>query len=574
MHATAVQIETPREGRFSWSGLLRLVGLVCMGVSWLMPNHYLPWYAFHSDAMALMAVFAWSLSVAVEHVGPAAVPRLAVIVLLVIAIPWIQFALGLLGFAGEAWLATLYLSGFAAAICIGFRWARRSQAEDILLQTVIAAVLVAGLISTGLCLFQWLRLEDWLGIFIANIGETGRPFGNIAQPNLLATLLVMSLVALAWTYESRRIGSGAALCAAVFLTLGLSFTQSRAGYLSAAAVALWWIAKHGQVEARRMNRWWPLAWLLLLACFAAILPKLSIALDLAGDRTVPLFDNNGRWLMWKQIAYGIMQSPWVGYGWEHTPSAQMAGAIRYPGVLATGYAHNIVLDAIAWLGIPLGLAACTAGALWLFSRARQARGRLPVFAFAVMLPVLVHSMFEFPFAYAVFLLPAGIMIGLIEASRSRPSVVMAPSALVIGLTLVVGAVGLQIAREYIPAEEDFRFLRFEALRMGNTPQSHSRPQFVLLTHLDALLDVGRITPAPDMSLEQIERLRFVTAKYAWAPPAFLYAAVLEANGFGAQSAHQMDVIHGMYGANYYAGALARMEELRTQWRERRSAPHS
>jgi hypothetical protein len=72
MHAAAMQLETPREGRFSWAGLLRLVGLVCLSLSWLMPNHYLPWYAFHSDGMAFMAVFAWALSVAAE--GPRIMP--------------------------------------------------------------------------------------------------------------------------------------------------------------------------------------------------------------------------------------------------------------------------------------------------------------------------------------------------------------------------------------------------------------------------------------------------------------------------------------------------------------------
>ena len=102
MHALAEQIETPREGRFSWDGLLRLIGLVSLGMSWLMPNHYLPWYAFHSDAMAFVAVFAWMLSLAVNSDKAIEIPRLFLVVIAAIAIPWFQFGGGLLGFAGES----------------------------------------------------------------------------------------------------------------------------------------------------------------------------------------------------------------------------------------------------------------------------------------------------------------------------------------------------------------------------------------------------------------------------------------------------------------------------------------
>jgi hypothetical protein len=572
MHALAEQIETPREGRFSWDGLLRLIGLVSLGMSWLMPNHYLPWYAFHSDAMAFVAVFAWMLSLAVNSDKAIEIPRLFLVVIAAIAIPWFQFGGGLLGFAGEAWLASLYLGGFAGSICIGFRWVRSPEAEDVLLQTVIAATLVAGLISTGLCFFQWLLLEDWLGIFIANIGATGRPFANLAQPNLLATLLVMSVVALAWTYESRRIGGWGLACGAAFLTIGLSFTQSRAGYLSVSAVCVWWWLKHSALGAPRLKRWWPAVWILMLGLFATVLPKISIAFELAGNRPVPLFDNNGRWLMWKQIIAGILESPWIGYGWDHTPAAQMAGAIRYPGQLATGYAHNFGLDAMAWLGVPLGVGVCALGVFWLVSRAWAAYGRLPILSFALALPVLVHSLFEFPFAYAFFLFPVGIMIGVIEAFHPEAAATRMSKRWILALSIGLATLGFQIAREYVPAEEDFRFLRFESMRMGTTPQGRLRPEFLVLSQMEALLDVGRTKPTTGMSIEQIERIRFVTIKYSWAPPAFLYAAVLEANGLHEQAAHQMRVIRGMYGKTYYSGAVSRLEELRGEWTDRASAP--
>jgi O-antigen ligase len=567
-------IETPRKGRFSWASLLGLLGAVALGASWLLPNHYVPWYFFHSDAMAFIAVFAWLVSIQLRGEADEVVPRVVIVILLAVAIPWAQWAAGLLGFAGEAWVATLYLGGLAASVLVGFRWARQANGEAVLLETIVAATFIGGFISTGLSLAQWLRLEDALGIFVANLGDTARPFANLAQPNLLATLLVMSVVAAAWLYESNRIGRWGLATAVLFLTVGLCLTQSRAGYLSAAVVCAWWIFKARTVSARRLELWWAPGWLLAIALVAFGLHHLSAAFDLADDRAVAIYDNNGRWLMWKQIARGILESPWGGYGWEHTTAAQMTGAISHPGDLATAYAHDIFLDMFAWLGIPLGLAVCVAAVWWVGSRALQTKGRVGVFAFALALPVLAHSVVEFPFAYAVFLFPAGIMLGAVEGAsvRTRAAVLQAwRRHVAMALTLGWAALGVQVVREYGPAEDDFRFLRFEAMHMGKTPGTHSRPSFVLLSQMAGLLDVGRIQPHPGMTDQEIGEVRNVTLRYPWAPPAVLYAAVLEANGRQAEADRQLEVIRGMYGPRYFADAKLRLDDLRTHWQEPASA---
>lgn len=566
-------IETPRKGRFSWASLLGLLGAVALGASWLMPNHYVPWYFFHSDALAFVAVFAWLVSVQVRAGAERVLPRAVLVVLCAVAIPWAQWATGLIGFAGEAWVATLYVAGLAASLLIGFRWARQSDGEGVLLETVVAAMFVAGMVSTGLSLVQWLRVEDALGIFITNLGDTARPFANLSQPNLLATLLVMSVVAASWLYETARIGRWGLAAAVLFLTIGLCLTQSRAGYLSAFVVSAWWVLKARTVPDRRLRAWWAPAWLLAIAVLAMLLHAVSAAFELADDRLVAIYDNNGRWLMWKQVARGILDSPWVGYGWEHTTAAQMSGAISHPGELATAYAHDIFLDVSAWVGIPLGLLVCVAVVWWLASRALRADGRLAVFAFGLALPVLAHSVVEFPFAYAVFLFPVGIMLGAVEGTQARGAITLSRGwrRAAVALTLGWAALGVQVVREYGPAEDDFRFLRFEAMHMGKTPASHTRPAFLLLTQMTALLDVGRVRPHPGMSDEEISRVRDVTHRYPWAPPAVLYAAVLEANGRQAEAARQLQVIRGMYGARYFADAQVRLEELRAQWRQAASA---
>ena len=38
-------------------------------------------------------------------------------------VPWAQWAFGVVHFAGDAWITTLYALGLAAAISTGYRWA-------------------------------------------------------------------------------------------------------------------------------------------------------------------------------------------------------------------------------------------------------------------------------------------------------------------------------------------------------------------------------------------------------------------------------------------------------------------
>ena len=74
--------------------------------------------------------------------------------------------------------------------------------------------------------------------------------------------------------------------------------------------------------------------------------------------------------MWQQVGYAVAQSPWLGYGWNQTPTAHAAGAIAFPGSVPYNYAHNFVMDMLAWNGLPLGLLLCSAITWWFFTRIR------------------------------------------------------------------------------------------------------------------------------------------------------------------------------------------------------------
>jgi O-antigen ligase len=552
--------KTPREGRFSWAGFAWVLGLAVLALSWLLPNHYPPWATFHSDVLAFAAFFALAIAAAFTSRLPYAVSGAPLAVLGLIAVVLAQLGLGLLSFHGDALLAILFLAGLAGSIHAGLRQAAHEEGAIKALTGLALALVFAGFVSTALALVQWLRLEDHLGIFIANIGETQRPFANFGQPNLFATLLVMALAGLAFLYERKLAGGSAAVALGAFLSLGLALAQSRSAYVAMLVTFGWWFAVRGRHSSRITVRQ-ALAWGALFCVLAAAIGPLSVLLELAGARNTTLFDNNGRWLMWRQVLEGTMQSPWTGYGWGQTAAAQMAGAPGIAGKLTTIYAHNVALDLAAWFGIPAGIALTLAGVAWTLRRLVLARAQVAVYAVAAALPVLVHSCFEFPFAYAYFLFPLGLLAGLVRGLEPGRRRMPATGALLAVPAVAWIVLAAWIAVEYVDVEEDFRFVRFEAMRVGKTPDSYVAPHLVLNDQMRAMLKVARINPAPGMSAAQIEEVRKVAERFPWAPLALRYAMVLEANGRHEAAARQMQVIQGMYGEQFHHSAMERMEGL-------------
>lgn len=553
--------KTPREGRFSWAGLFWVLGLALLTLSWLLPNHYPPWATFHSDVVAFAALGVFVLAAGTGAPVSAIRSRAPAVVLALAIVPAVQHAGGLLSFHGDALLALIFLAGLAAALYVGLRQGSEEGSARKTVTGFAIAIALAGCVSTWLAIVQWLRMEEIMGIFIANIGESQRPFANFGQPNLFGTLVVMAVASAVFLYEQRKLGPVATAAVAFFLSLGLALAQSRAAFLAAGVTFAWWLL--ARPPASRLRPAVAVAWAAWFFACAASLPWLSVVLEFAGSRNTTLFDNNGRILMWRQVIAGIAQAPWTGYGWGQTAAAQMAGSVEHPGVLATIYAHNLPLDLMAWFGVPLALVLTLAGSAWIIRRLLRAREATGFHALAIGLPVAVHSLVEFPFAYGYFLFPVAILAGVacaLEAGARR-----APAGRARWLVPAAAAwlaLSGTIAWEYVGVEEDFRFVRFESMRVGKTPESHVPPVLHLNDQMRSMLKVARLKPAPGMDDAAVEEARKVAQRFPWAPLSLRYAAILLANGRTAEADMQMRVVRGMYGEVYYRSALERLEEVK------------
>lgn len=540
-------------------------GLLFFTLSWLAYDHYRPWVNFHSELLAFLGLLGLLVSVLTHSRVPVVMPLASGWIALAILVPWIQYAAGVSLFAGDALLSSLYLSGLLAAVLVGYSFSRSergSLAHGVM--GLMHCLWLVALISAAIGLAQWLDVQGSLGMYVVQTDPGDRAMGNLGQPNQLATLLLMGMVALSYLFERLVIGRFAFVFSIGFLTCVLILTQSRAGMLSVLVMSSFFLWKKNRIKSRLSGQ----AVVFWVACFligTLALPYVSELLQLGDVRSIRSSEAiNQRFRMWQQIAYAVTQSPWVGYGWNQTPTAHAVGALAFPGDFTYTNAHNFVLDMLAWNGLPLGILLTAAMGYWFFSRLRASIQLDAVHAMACLLPIAVHSMLEYPFAYAYFLIAAGLMVGVVEAAQVPHKTFVLNSRWAWAFCALWASVGSYLTYEYFQIEEDFRVVRFQNLRIGQTPVAYEVPHVWMISHLAAMLKAGRQVAEPGMSKADLENLRKVSERFAYGAVRFRYALALALNGDPTGARHQMVIIQGMYGRAYYAACKSELHRLQTE----------
>ena len=484
---------------------------IALALPLLAETHTAPWTMFYQEvgmAAVMLAVAAWAVA---RSSSAWAMTLLPLGIAGLAAIPLLQAFGGLLAYPQEGIVAALYVSGFLLAVLTGMRLETSSPGR--LADALFASFVLLGIASVGMQLYQWLEL-DHIGVLVLQLPVRGRPAANVGQPNLLATLLVWGLIALWWAYEKRHIGPQGAFVGAAFLLLGVAITQSRTGWLELAllcAASLW---RRGRMERPLA----PAAVLALAAWFVLLVvvwPSLGEALGL--DPALSLADQMAtgkRLAIWRLGLDAIADRPWLGWGWNQGGEAQVALASASSALpVFTPYMHSLLLDLVVWNGIPLGAFAAAAFGVWFVSRwngHETGQQRLLLLALATL---LVHAMLELPHVYAVFVLPAGLMMGMIEARAGTRPVLWLPrwavAASIGGLVVAL----CFLVRDYRAVEKDLLALRMHAARIANLPPLGSAPPLVLMGSHEDLLITLRIAPAAGLDGTTLDRMERVARHF-------------------------------------------------------------
>lgn len=556
----ALESKTPLAGRFSFAPLFVVMGAIAFLGGWLAPNHYLPWVSFHAEAASFAALLAFCAACLADKKN-LLLDRAPLVFGALITVVWLQWAGGQIAYHGDATVSSLYLAGLAFAWWLGTNSAGSTDEAHKTLIWVAALLVLAAVVSLFIALLQWQGMEARLGTLAVDRVPNGRPFGNLGQPNHFATLMLMAIVMSSALYVLRSIKTWQWVTLVAFLSFGLVMAESRAGWVSALVLGLFflWRGKRewGLGNWRTIAAWWGGLMLLSLSW-----KPLNEALLLQATRAGPsLAQDSARFTIWSQMLAAIQQAPWLGYGWRQTVVAQKAGANVVQGTLPTDYAHSVILDVLLWLGIPLGMLVLMLVGWWFLKAARKIEGPTQFLLLAGTLPVAVHSLVEFPFVYAYFLFPVGWMLGALSRLQSggqqRGWTIKSPRArggAALCVMLVTGMCAW-VALEYFQAEEDHRVMRFEMRRVGKVPAGYEAPPLVLLNQLGELLRLARLEPYPGMPAQDLERMRVANASFEWATLQLRYAIALGLNGRPEEASLQLRSLRALYGERSYQQAL-------------------
>jgi len=517
--------------------------LALIALAWLPANHYLPWLSAWQEGLALLA--AALAATTLSRPGRIPVPwGLAALVALVSVLA--QALTGQLLFAGDAWLVALYLLAFMLSLAIGSTLVDdRGSGGASRLELLCGALLAAALVSAGIGFAQWAGVQN-LGIFGADLPPNARPFANFGQPNHWCTASFIGLAS-AWVlYEARRIGGLTLGLLAAMLLMAMVVSGSRTAWLQLGfgLLLLLFLGRRADLRLRLPPVLLALggvalAWMLwpLLVADAGQGAARSVAEQAQTGLRLPL---------WIALLDAIAQRPWAGYGWQQVSMAQQAVALDHPPLYVHfEHAHNLLLDLMIWLGVPLALALAGLIAWGLFGLSRATRDPRAAGLLLAIGGVLAHAMVEFPVEYAYFLLPMGLMLGAAHRMAQLPSWPVPRVAVRVGGAVALGMLALT-ASDYLVAETNYRSMRFESARVGTDRIDSTAPELRVLTQLEAFLAYARRPPGAGLGADELARLERVVARFPYPAAQFRLAQWQALNGQPAAASRNLQLICAMH----------------------------
>lgn len=554
-------IKTPRQGRFYFlrsSTQQYIPGLILLLCSFLQSFNNPPWIAAHSEFFSFLAILFWTWGILRYNTTVQIHLSTPIIALLCLSfLIAVQYIIGQIIFGGDAIVLLIYVYLCINTLIIA-QWHNNIAWPTVLASTLLITALASAIIALIQSMGVWTE-SDW----IARYAGFRRPGANLGQPNHLGTLLVMGAASLIYLSQRLRISRFVAALFSLLLIVGMSITESRTGLLSSLTLCLWWLIR-GQIFTRAPRWPWVAASVLTLIVMMWGWPPFITLIQEAGplqERVTINTTSSMRLEAWQQLWEAVWIKPWLGWGLRGVSTALNTVLDHYPESLPLTYAHNIVIDMAIGMGLPLTVLAIYATGVWIRRRVKNAKTVDSWYAVGLLIPFGIHSLLEYPFAYAYFLVPAMLAIGMLEQDTLSSVRIIISRKIILGFLIFLGALFTLIGVEYIDIEEEFRIARFEILNIGQTPADYAHPNTLLLTQLKAMVAATRSIPRPHMQPEEIELLRTASLRFPWVSLQNTYTLSLALNGNPEEAIRQLKVMRAMHGEKMYARINANWKEL-------------
>lgn len=523
---------------------LLLFAAVFMALAWLLPIHYRPWVTYTGELYAFLSLITVSTIYLKQKL---IIPKISLPLLGLAIVPLIQYAFGQVFFFDKALLCSIFVFGFWLSINLGYNLAAESKAQREQLFTHFCYLLAAVGAATGfIALCQWVNLDAYLpGMHnIKSFG--GRPYANFAQPNNMATFLLMALLACWYLYEKKKLDSKIISFIAAIILVGVVLGQSRTSWV--ACLCILFYGAYQYYKGILSLKWyyvaiwvglfvgllvWVLPWsVTVLSPFAEASNGTAQAVELSKRATGDM----SRLAIWQQMLHAIMEQPLWGYGWHQTSVAYTLISDYFQGPVWIRSAHNFVLDFVIWNGLMIGLPFLAYFLYWGIRLIRGVNSLESVIGILMVTVFLVHAMLEFPQNYAYFLLPIGFVIGMIQAQNLQIKTRMVSSHFM-QVVFVVG-VGLLVLiyRDYDTVVPKLN----QSMRYEKTPEyitNHDR--VFILEELNRRIEWVRMNPYSVITEKELQKISEIILNYPTTYDLFKYAKLLAFNGYEEEAKHQL-----------------------------------
>lgn len=494
----------------------QLTACIFLVLMWTVPDHISPWNTFLQDAFAFIGfALLWGGEKFIF------IPiRIYFFLFLLITISLLQYGLGMIAFGDYVFviLISAYCCMSSSVGAASFSDERKGinsnkfSKIDIVFFTVLAGALINSVVG----LSQWQGVEH--GMFM--YPSKGRVYGNIAQPNQLATLLLMALVSLLYFDVNKKISNIWLCIAAGILVFTLVATQSRTGALSITILVLIvFFIKNFKKTLRwtlpSLLFYWVLyiSWGGISSAFGG-----SAAREFAGLSTT-------RYKLWEQMYAAIFEKPLIGWGWLNLGAAQQKFTVSIGGAENMDHAHNLFLDLMIWFGVPVGGFITLWLIFWILKSLYNNvivkgcnKSAITIqCAILFILPIAVHSMLEYPFAYMYFLLPCVFFMGVVEADANFLKLISSNFQRLIWLFVLLCVGGsIIIGREYLQLENDFKASLLEEQFYTKENELHQYiSSFLILDQYQKLVKVLRTSPSSDIDEEDLKSASMTSERFPW-----------------------------------------------------------
>ncbi|MFW1755218.1 Wzy polymerase domain-containing protein [Acinetobacter wanghuae] len=518
---------------------LALIAAILISLAWLIPVHYRPWVTYTGELYAFFALFALAAICLKEKVG---MPKITLPLLLLACVPLLQLLIGQVFFFNTAMMGFIFLFSFWLASVLGYQLSTGQDQREQTFTYLSYVFTVSGVVTGLIALCQWSNLDAILPGMV-NISGTTRPFANFAQPNNMATFLIMSLMATLYLYEQRKLKALWSVLGGLIIVMGIALSQSRTAWVAALLILVY--LSYYQYKAVLRLKWlYSVLWLGLFIGFIWLFPILSQLMtqftdaDVIRSRSVVsrATGDMSRVAIWQQMFAAVEAKPWLGYGWYQTSSAFVSISDTVEGPVWIRSAHNFILDFLLWNGIIVGVPFLAYFGYLGYRLQKFVNTPESVIGMLMIGAFVTHAMFEFPQNYAYFLLPVGFIIGTVLAQKKDlKTIVLPPIAMkivfAIGLLLL-----LVIYRDYDVAVTKMA----ETVRHEHQPEriQDQRPIY-LLTEFNHRIDWIRLNAYSDVSTAELDEIEKLILSYPTKYNLIKYAKLLAYNGYEAEAKHQL-----------------------------------